>query len=144
MVIAFGVIAIVFGSIGPFVAGWIAVGIAVVFGGLAIFFQIRRNSKLEEGAKRKKAGLICGIIGIALSGFGQIATINYADKLKAAADSLGEEAKEVSLAADGFKTMGMIGFLTKALDYRPEGMSNDDYLKQLTDEFEKVGKSMKN
>lgn len=144
MVILFGVLSIVVGALGGLLIGWAGVGVAAVFGALAIFFQIRKNGNLEEGQRAKKAGIVCGIVGIVIAILGQIAIMGYADKLKEQADKMGEEAKYVSIGADGFKTFGIMGFLSKAMDAKPSGTSDEDFAKQLTDELDKVTKNITN
>jgi len=138
MALALGIIALVVGLIGPWLAGWICVAVAVILGGLAIFFQIRKNQQAGEEGPKKKAGMVCGIIGLVLCFVGQFTVMGIADKIKAQAEKMGDDGAYVLAGIDSMKTTGIIGFLSKAMDAKPEGMSNDEYTKLLTDQFKTV------
>ena len=144
MVIAFGVLAVVLALFGPFLIGWVGFAIVAVLAGLAIFFQIRKNSLVEEGGRKKKAGLVLGIIGAVLALLIQIGLMGVADKIKEQANKMGDEFAVVAYASDGFKTLGIVGFLSKAMDKKPEGMSDQDFMTQVSDDFSKVSKEMSN
>ncbi len=140
MALALGIIALILGTMGAIVAGWLGVGIVAVLGGLAIFFQIKKNKSLGEAEKRKRGGMICGIIGIVIVFLGQVGMIGLADKVKDAAVKDGN-AEYIVAGADGLKSMGVIGLLTKAMDAKPEGVSDQQFyddLKEQTDRISKV------
>ena len=142
MATVFGVLALVLGLIGPWVAGWICVALAAVFGGLAIFFQIRKNRQMGEEGPKKKGGMICGIIGIVLCFIGQFTVMGMADKIKEQAQKMGDEASYVLSGIDGMKSTGIIGFIVKAMDAKPADMTDEEYSKQLTDQLKKVTDSI--
>ena len=66
MAILFGILAILAGFMGAWMAGWFGVGFTVILGALAIVFTVLKNKKLPEEEPRKKAGIVTGIIGIVL------------------------------------------------------------------------------
>ncbi len=137
-----GVLAIVLGLIGTFVAGWIGVVIAVILGGLAIFFRIKKNKESEEGPK-KIGAIICGCVGIVISLLLQLGLGSFATKLKETADEMGD-VPFVSAGAEGFKSTGLIGFVTKAMDAKPADMSDTEFGDVLKEQFDKVSKKMTN
>jgi len=136
MATAFGVIAIVVSLFGAFLAGWIGVGVVVVLAGLAIFFRIRKN-KLDAEAPKKKGAIVCGIIAIVIGLITQFGMSAYAGKLKEVADELGD-VPYVSAAADGFKTLGFLGFMTKAMEHKPENMTDTQFGEELKNQLDKV------
>jgi hypothetical protein len=140
MAIAFGIISIVLGVIGGFMAGWVGAGIAAAFGGLAVFFCIRKNKQSED--QRKRFGsMVCGIIGIALAFLLQLGIMSFADKLKEEATKVGDVPYVVA-GADGFKNLGFIGFMSSALKEKPADMSDSEFSKVLQDQMTKVTDSM--
>ena len=140
MAIAFGIISIVLGVIGGFLAGWIGVGVTALFGALAIFIGIRRNKAAEQEGK-KVGALICGIVGIVIAFLLQLGVMSFADKLKQEADQLGD-CQYVSAGAEGFKTLGFIGFMSNSLKQKPEGMSDSEFGDILKDQMSKVSDSL--
>lgn len=140
MAIAFGIISIVLGVIGGFIAGWVGAGIAAAFGGLAIFFCIRKNKQSED--QRKRFGsMVCGIIGIALAFLLQLGIMSFADKLKEEATKVGDVPYVVA-GADGFKNLGFIGFMSNALKQKPADMSDTEFGEILKDQMSKVSDSL--
>ena len=140
MVVAFGILAIVAAVIGTLVVGWIAVGIAAVFAALAIGFQIKKNNQAGEGERKKVGGIIMGAIGVAIALLIQFGLMSFADKLKAEADK--QNSTYVSAGAEGFKSLGVIGFVSKAMDAKPAGMSDKEFSDLLSDELKKITDSM--
>ena len=138
MATAFGIIAIVVGLIGAFVAGWVGIGIAAVFGAIAIIFRIKKN-KAEQTTKI--AGIVLGIVGIVLGLLTQFAIGSFADKLKSKADEIGEEAALVSAGAPGFKTLGVIGFISKASDAKGD-MNDTEFGEALKNQLDMVSKQL--
>ena len=143
MAIALGIISIVIGLIGGFLAGWVGVGLAALLGALAIVICIRKNQAAEAGEqpRKKVGGMICGIIGIALAFLLQMGVMSFAGKLKEEADTLGG-AEYVSAGADGLKNLGFIGFMSSALKQKPEGMSDSEFADVLKDQMTKVSDSL--
>lgn len=143
MALAFGIIALVVAVFGVLIAGWVSVGIAVVLGALAIFFQIKKNKELEEGARRKKAGMVCAIIGIVLALIAQFGLMGVADKMKEAAEKDGN-APLLAAGSEGLKTLGVIGVYMKAKEVKPADMTDEQFLDALKEETDRVGKLMNN
>jgi len=140
MAIAFGIISIVLGVIGGFLAGWIGVGVAALLGALAILFCIKKN-KAAEGQGKKVGAMICGIIGIVLAFLLQMGVMSFADKLKEEADKVGD-AQYVSAGAEGLKNLGFIGFMSNALKQKPADMSDTEFGEILKDQMSKVSDSL--
>ena len=90
MAILFGVLALVGSLFGAIVFGWGGVGAVALFAALAVLFQVLKNKKLEEGERKKKAGIVLGIIGVVIVLAGQLGIIGFADSLKADAEKLGD------------------------------------------------------
>lgn len=139
MATAFGIVAIVFGLLGAFMAGWIGAGIAVVFGGLAIFFRIRKNN--EEGAVKKVNAIVCGIVGIFLAILTVLGIASFSKRLKETADELGD-VPYVSAGAEGFRNFGIIGFISDASKVKPAGLSDAEFGNELSSQLDKVTKKL--
>ena len=147
MATAFGVIAIVLGVLGSFIAGWVGVGIVAIFGGLAIFFRIKKNKEAEAASENGEAygskrygAIVCGIIGIILAVIIQFGIISFANRLKETASQM-QGVELVTTGADGFKSLGIIGFISKASDAKGS-MSDTEFGDQLKEQLEKVSKEM--
>ena len=136
----FGAFSIAFGLLGSFLAGWIGVGIVVIFATVAIIFRIKKNKADPEGPQKVSA-IVCGIIGMVLAIITQIGVGAYASKMKDAAAELGD-VPLISAGADGFKTLGIMGFVSMAADAKPSGMSDSDYTKELEAQLNKVNEKI--
>lgn len=143
MALALGIIAIILGALGAILAGWLGVGIVAVLGGLAIFFQMKKNKSLGEGEKRKLGGMICGIIGIVIVFLGQIGMIGLADKMKDVAEKDGN-AEYIVAGADGLKSMGIIGMVNSAIKAKPEGVTDQQFLDDLKEQSDRIMKEVNN
>ena len=141
MATALGVIAIIIGLIGSFIAGWVGVGIVVVLAGLAILLRVKKNKEAEEGQK-KMGAIVCGIVGIFLAIVTQIGMGSFANKLKETADQMGPEVSLISSGAEGFKSLGIIGFISKAMDAKPADMTDTQFGDELKTQLEKVSNEM--
>ena len=140
MAIFFGVLAIIGGAFGAMVCGWAGVGIVAFFAALAILFQVLKNNKMEEGARKGKAGFILGIIGVVISLLGQMAVMSFADSLKKDAEKLGDVPIVVA-GAEGMKKWGFMGYVTGTMDAKPEGMTDDEFAEEVKRQFERATSS---
>ena len=137
MAVLFGVLAIIGGSIGAILWGWAGVGTVAVLAALAVLFQVLKNKKLEEGMRKGKAGIILAIIGVVIVLLGQLGVMGFADSLKKDAEKLGDVPIVVA-GAEGMKKWGFVGYITGAVDARPEGMSDDDFADEMKRQFERA------
>ncbi len=85
MGLVFGIFAIVFGVLAAWLGGWIGVIIVAILAALAIVLTITKNKSLPEEMPKKKAGIVCGIVGVCLVLLMQGALIAVANKLNQAA-----------------------------------------------------------
>ena len=134
--------AIGFGLLGSFLAGWIGVALVVIFAAVAIIFRIKKNKADPEGPQKVSA-IICGIVGVILAVITQIGVSAYATKMKDAATELGD-VPMISAGADGFKTLGIMGFVSMASDARPSGLSDDAYTKEFEAQLNRVNDKINN
>ncbi len=137
MAILFGVLALVGSLFGAIVFGWGGVGAVALFAALAVLFQVLKNKKLEEGERKKKAGIVLGIIGVVIVLAGQLGIIGFADSLKADAEKLGDVPIVVA-GAEGMKKFGFMGFAAYAVDAKPEGMSDDDFADEMKRQLDRA------
>ena len=127
MALAFGIISILLGVFAPWLGGWIGFAVAAVFGVLGVVFCITKNNKLDEGVPKKRGGMICGIIGVAVALLMQLAVMG-------AAKSLMQKAKEAGNCpiyvecGDVLSTTGVIGL---AAEVSRKGYNPDDLSKEL-------------
>lgn len=136
MIILFNVLAMIAALLGVFLIGWIGVGLAAVFGALAIFFVIRRNKMVEEGGKKKIAGLIVGAVAIVLSFLTQMGLSSAAVSIKEQADE--KQLYIVSAGAEGMKTLGFVGFISEAVKVKPADLTDDQFIDEMKKQFDQV------
>ena len=136
MAILFGVLAIILGIVSPWVGGWVGFCIAAVFGVLAIVVTILKNKKNAEAElPKKKAGMVCGIVGLALALLNIAIVSGAAGLIKKEIDKYGGEATFPAMykTVDKLSTTGVVGMLSEAKSLGFSDTALNDELKLLSD-----------
>ena len=136
MAILFGVLAIILGIVSPWVGGWVGFCIAAVFGVLAIVVTILKNKKNAEAElPKKKAGMVCGIVGLALALLNIAIVSGAAGLIKKQIDKYGGEATFPAMykTVDKLSSTGVVGMLSEAKSLGFSDTTLTDELKLLSD-----------
>ncbi len=126
MGLVFGIISIVVGFFAAWIAGWAGFITVAILAILAVVFTILKNKKLGEDEKKKKGGIITGIIGLVLGFLMMLAVMGIGDKMKK--DINANDYPILSQVCDSFSTGGVMGMVSKVQDL---GLSTDDLQKEL-------------
>ena len=124
MGLLFGILALICGIVGAWMAGWVGVGLVGIFAVVAVVYTVLRNNTLPEDVPKKKAGIVTAIIGVVLVLLMQLAVIAVGNKMKALAP---EEFPIISESADTFKKTGALGVvnLVSKKGYSSEALNEE-------------------
>ncbi|MBQ9872810.1 MAG: hypothetical protein IJM27_12900 [Eubacterium sp.] len=125
MSILFGILAILAGFVGAWMAGWFGVGFTVILGALAIVFTVLKNKKLPEEEPRKKAGIVTGIIGIVLVFLMQLAVISVGNTM------MEKDEKEFPILRECGESFKVSGFIGMANHIQEKGYTMDELQKEV-------------
>ncbi len=128
MSVLFAILAIVAGVATPFLVGIGGIIVAVIFGGLAIFFASRKR-KIEGGGGM--GSIVLAAVGIIISVLMFLAWTGICSKIKDEADKV--DATMVKKAFEDNSTWGLLGAL---------GSVDKDDLEQFKEEMERITDNM--
>ena len=128
MSVLFAILAIVAGVVTPFLIGIGGIIVAVILGGLAIFFACRKR-KIEGGGGM--GSIVLAAVGIIISVLMFLAWTGICSKIKDEADKV--DATLVKKAFEDHSTWGMLGAL---------GSVDNDDLEQFKEEMERITDNM--